>query len=144
MIKCLFNNNPFTFGFLSFRWTRFSKISRETVISVVRNLRLDSVSSLSCISGRLPSATPRFCFQMCGCYLSSGGFFMVFLMVSSKLLKHSVIVAIDYCLALWTSTPTNHTASVALNGTRLTGIGNSTDASPQPEVSWFVFLYFNG
>uniref|UniRef100_A0A3B3YM43 ATP-binding cassette, sub-family C (CFTR/MRP), member 9 n=1 Tax=Poecilia mexicana TaxID=48701 RepID=A0A3B3YM43_9TELE len=42
--------------------------------------------------------------RMCGCYLSSGGFFMVFLMVSSKLLKHSVIVAIDYCLALWTST----------------------------------------
>ncbi|XP_014870532.1 ATP-binding cassette sub-family C member 9 isoform X2 [Poecilia latipinna] len=42
--------------------------------------------------------------KMCGCYLSSGGFFMVFLMVSSKLLKHSVIVAIDYCLALWTST----------------------------------------
>uniref|UniRef100_A0A3Q2T544 ATP-binding cassette, sub-family C (CFTR/MRP), member 9 n=1 Tax=Fundulus heteroclitus TaxID=8078 RepID=A0A3Q2T544_FUNHE len=36
--------------------------------------------------------------KMCWCYLSSGGFFMVFLMVSSKLLKHSVIVAIDYCL----------------------------------------------
>uniref|UniRef100_M4ASS9 ATP-binding cassette, sub-family C (CFTR/MRP), member 9 n=1 Tax=Xiphophorus maculatus TaxID=8083 RepID=M4ASS9_XIPMA len=46
--------------------------------------------------------------KMCGCYLSSGGFFMVFLMVSSKLLKHSVIVAIDYCLALWTSTNQTH------------------------------------
>uniref|UniRef100_A0A4W6D0N1 ATP-binding cassette, sub-family C (CFTR/MRP), member 9 n=1 Tax=Lates calcarifer TaxID=8187 RepID=A0A4W6D0N1_LATCA len=45
--------------------------------------------------------------KMCWCYLSSGGFFMVFLMVSSKLLKHSVIVAIDYWLALWTSSKTN-------------------------------------
>uniref|UniRef100_A0A8C4GUR1 ATP-binding cassette, sub-family C (CFTR/MRP), member 9 n=1 Tax=Dicentrarchus labrax TaxID=13489 RepID=A0A8C4GUR1_DICLA len=45
--------------------------------------------------------------QVCWCYLSSGGFFMVFLMVSSKLLKHSVIVAIDYWLALWTSSKTS-------------------------------------
>uniref|UniRef100_A0A4W6D0N9 ATP-binding cassette, sub-family C (CFTR/MRP), member 9 n=1 Tax=Lates calcarifer TaxID=8187 RepID=A0A4W6D0N9_LATCA len=48
--------------------------------------------------------------KMCWCYLSSGGFFMVFLMVSSKLLKHSVIVAIDYWLALWTSSKTNQSA----------------------------------
>ncbi|XP_061922297.1 ATP-binding cassette sub-family C member 9 isoform X2 [Entelurus aequoreus] len=41
--------------------------------------------------------------KVCWCYMSSGGFFMVFLMVSSKLLKHSVIVAIDYWLAIWTS-----------------------------------------
>ncbi|KAM9327438.1 LOW QUALITY PROTEIN: ATP-binding cassette sub-family C member 9 [Pholidichthys leucotaenia] len=41
--------------------------------------------------------------KVCWCYLSSGGFFMVFLMISSKLLKHSVIVAIDYWLAIWTS-----------------------------------------
>uniref|UniRef100_A0A8C4GV60 ATP-binding cassette, sub-family C (CFTR/MRP), member 9 n=1 Tax=Dicentrarchus labrax TaxID=13489 RepID=A0A8C4GV60_DICLA len=45
--------------------------------------------------------------RVCWCYLSSGGFFMVFLMVSSKLLKHSVIVAIDYWLALWTSSKTS-------------------------------------
>uniref|UniRef100_A0A673ANN7 ATP-binding cassette, sub-family C (CFTR/MRP), member 9 n=1 Tax=Sphaeramia orbicularis TaxID=375764 RepID=A0A673ANN7_9TELE len=45
--------------------------------------------------------------KVCWCYLSSGGFFMVFLMVSSKLLKHSVIVAIDYWLAVWTSSKTN-------------------------------------
>uniref|UniRef100_A0A8D3C943 ATP-binding cassette, sub-family C (CFTR/MRP), member 9 n=1 Tax=Scophthalmus maximus TaxID=52904 RepID=A0A8D3C943_SCOMX len=45
--------------------------------------------------------------KVCWCYMSSGGFFMVFLMVSSKLLKHSVIVAIDYWLALWTSSQTN-------------------------------------
>lgn len=45
--------------------------------------------------------------QVCWCYLSSGGFFMVLLMVSCKLLKHSVIVAIDYWLADWTSSKTN-------------------------------------
>uniref|UniRef100_A0A8C1H882 ATP-binding cassette, sub-family C (CFTR/MRP), member 9 n=1 Tax=Cyprinus carpio carpio TaxID=630221 RepID=A0A8C1H882_CYPCA len=41
--------------------------------------------------------------KMCCRYLSSGGFLMVFLMVSSKLAKHSVMVAIDYWLAAWTS-----------------------------------------
>nr|XP_020468988.1 ATP-binding cassette sub-family C member 9 isoform X2 [Monopterus albus] len=45
--------------------------------------------------------------KVCWCYLSSGGFFMVFLVVSSNLLKHSVIVAIDYWLALWTSSQTS-------------------------------------
>uniref|UniRef100_A0A3B5ARC3 ATP binding cassette subfamily C member 9 n=1 Tax=Stegastes partitus TaxID=144197 RepID=A0A3B5ARC3_9TELE len=59
--------------------------------------------------------------KVCWCYLSSGGFFMVFLMVSSKLLKHSVIVAIDYWLALWTSSKTNQSTeggSDMFNGTR--------------------------
>ncbi|TRY60504.1 hypothetical protein DNTS_001478, partial [Danionella cerebrum] len=41
--------------------------------------------------------------KMCCRYLTSGGFLMVFLMVSSKLAKHSVMVAIDYWLAAWTS-----------------------------------------
>uniref|UniRef100_A0A3B4XSG5 ATP-binding cassette, sub-family C (CFTR/MRP), member 9 n=1 Tax=Seriola lalandi dorsalis TaxID=1841481 RepID=A0A3B4XSG5_SERLL len=50
--------------------------------------------------------------KVCWCYMSSGGFFMVFLMVSCKLLKHSVIVAIDYWLALWTSSKTNQSMSV--------------------------------
>ncbi|XP_041819463.1 ATP-binding cassette sub-family C member 9 [Chelmon rostratus] len=52
--------------------------------------------------------------RVCWCYLSSGGFFMVFLMVSSKLLKHSVIVAIDYWLAIWTSSKTNQSDSYYL------------------------------
>lgn len=71
---------------------------------------------------------------------------MVFLMVSSKLLKHSVIVAIDYCLALWTSTnqtaenlqnwtAANQTAAFLQNGTSSI---NSTDISPQSEVTTFV------
>uniref|UniRef100_A0A8C7YZ36 ATP-binding cassette, sub-family C (CFTR/MRP), member 9 n=1 Tax=Oryzias sinensis TaxID=183150 RepID=A0A8C7YZ36_9TELE len=57
--------------------------------------------------------------QVCWCYLSSGGFFMVFLMVFSKLIKHSVIVAIDYWLAVWTSSKTD---SGSLNETLSSGI----------------------
>uniref|UniRef100_A0A8D3CMA1 ATP-binding cassette, sub-family C (CFTR/MRP), member 9 n=1 Tax=Scophthalmus maximus TaxID=52904 RepID=A0A8D3CMA1_SCOMX len=56
--------------------------------------------------------------KVCWCYMSSGGFFMVFLMVSSKLLKHSVIVAIDYWLALWTSSQTNQSLTNATLPTR--------------------------
>uniref|UniRef100_A0A8C7J1N2 ATP-binding cassette, sub-family C (CFTR/MRP), member 9 n=1 Tax=Oncorhynchus kisutch TaxID=8019 RepID=A0A8C7J1N2_ONCKI len=41
---------------------------------------------------------------VCWQYLSSGGFLMVFLMVFSKLLKHSVMVAIDYWLVCLTLT----------------------------------------
>ncbi|XP_077565514.1 ATP-binding cassette sub-family C member 9 isoform X2 [Stigmatopora nigra] len=55
--------------------------------------------------------------KVCWCYLSSGGFFMVFLMMSCKLLKHSVIVAIDYWLAIWTSDHSNATMVRAPNGT---------------------------
>uniref|UniRef100_A0A669BI09 ATP-binding cassette, sub-family C (CFTR/MRP), member 9 n=1 Tax=Oreochromis niloticus TaxID=8128 RepID=A0A669BI09_ORENI len=52
--------------------------------------------------------------KVCWCYLSSGGFFMVFLMIFSKLLKHSVIVAIDYWLANWTSKISNRQDSYSL------------------------------
>uniref|UniRef100_A0AAR2KA65 ATP-binding cassette, sub-family C (CFTR/MRP), member 9 n=1 Tax=Pygocentrus nattereri TaxID=42514 RepID=A0AAR2KA65_PYGNA len=45
--------------------------------------------------------------KVCWCYLSSGGFLLVFLMVTSKLAKHSVMVAIDYWLAAWTSSAPN-------------------------------------
>ncbi|XP_069867727.1 ATP-binding cassette sub-family C member 9 isoform X4 [Dipodomys merriami] len=41
--------------------------------------------------------------RTCWWYLTSGGFFLLCLMIFSKLLKHSVIVAIDYWLATWTS-----------------------------------------
>uniref|UniRef100_A0A7N8XZ56 ATP-binding cassette, sub-family C (CFTR/MRP), member 9 n=1 Tax=Mastacembelus armatus TaxID=205130 RepID=A0A7N8XZ56_9TELE len=61
--------------------------------------------------------------KVCWCYLSSGGYFMVFLMVFSKLLKHSVIVAIDYWLALWTSSKTSGTSptdSISSSRTTLT------------------------
>lgn len=60
---------------------------------------------------------------------------MVFLMVSSKLLKHSVIVAIDYWLALWTSSKTNQTADTVTdvsNGTRLAEDISSNATLPTP------------
>ncbi|KAG7275314.1 hypothetical protein CRUP_015252 [Coryphaenoides rupestris] len=77
--------------------------------------------------------------KMCWCYLSSGGFFMVFLMVSSKLLKHSVMVAIDYWLALWTSAKRNGNASM-LNSTY--GNGNSTYFQPDAsQDSYFLPVF---
>ncbi|XP_070611081.1 ATP-binding cassette sub-family C member 9 [Erythrolamprus reginae] len=42
--------------------------------------------------------------KTCWLYLTSGGFLLLSLMIFSKLLKHSVIVAIDFWLAQWTST----------------------------------------
>lgn len=58
---------------------------------------------------------------------------MVFLMVSSKLLKHSVIVAIDYWLAIWTSSKTNQSAGGGTdlsNGTSLADGANTTLPTP--------------
>ncbi|XP_073418394.1 ATP-binding cassette sub-family C member 9 isoform X2 [Dendrobates tinctorius] len=45
--------------------------------------------------------------RTCWRYLTSGGYLLLFLMVFSKLLKHSVIVAIDYWLVRWTSRAQN-------------------------------------
>uniref|UniRef100_A0A8D3CPA9 ATP-binding cassette, sub-family C (CFTR/MRP), member 9 n=1 Tax=Scophthalmus maximus TaxID=52904 RepID=A0A8D3CPA9_SCOMX len=73
--------------------------------------------------------------QVCWCYMSSGGFFMVFLMVSSKLLKHSVIVAIDYWLALWTSSQTNQSLTNATLPTRSLCLSD-----PQPD-SYFLLVF---
>ncbi|XP_028304430.1 ATP-binding cassette sub-family C member 9 isoform X2 [Gouania willdenowi] len=73
----------------------------------------DNMSTTTIRGSKIP-------WKVCWCYLSSGGYFMVFLMVSSKLLKHSVIVAIDYWLAIWTSTKTN-----------LTDSGNTTLPTPE-------------
>ncbi|XP_056131630.1 ATP-binding cassette sub-family C member 9 [Lampris incognitus] len=63
--------------------------------------------------------------KVCWRYLSSGGFFMVFLMVSSKLLKHSVMVAIDFWLALWTSSKTNQNMGAGTGISTASGIGDS-------------------
>ncbi|KAJ8245701.1 hypothetical protein GJAV_G00273560 [Gymnothorax javanicus] len=64
----------------------------------------DSLSSTTSRRSKIP-------WKVCWCYLSSGGFLLVAMMVSSKLLKHSVMVAIDYWLAAWTSNSTNGTDS---------------------------------
>ncbi|XP_033987321.1 ATP-binding cassette sub-family C member 9 isoform X1 [Trematomus bernacchii] len=82
--------------------------------------------------------------RVCWCYLSSGGFFMVFLMVSSKLLKHSVIVAIDYWLAIWTSSKTNATSVSGTNESNITGnFTNSTrPADPHSEIDSYYLPVF--
>uniref|UniRef100_A0A669QYM7 ATP binding cassette subfamily C member 8 n=1 Tax=Phasianus colchicus TaxID=9054 RepID=A0A669QYM7_PHACC len=41
--------------------------------------------------------------RACGKYLSAAGILLLPLLVLSQLLKHTVMVAIDYCLARWTS-----------------------------------------
>lgn len=46
--------------------------------------------------------------RVCWCYMSSSGFLLVFMMVACKLAKHSVMVAIDYWLAAWTSSSPNN------------------------------------
>lgn len=84
------------------------------------------------------SANSLFCddfLQVCWCYLSSGGFLMVFMMVSSKLLKHSVIVAIDYWLALWTSSKTNNSD---FNATSPAHHGNATLSPAGTHDVWKV------
>uniref|UniRef100_A0AAR2KZ46 ATP-binding cassette, sub-family C (CFTR/MRP), member 9 n=1 Tax=Pygocentrus nattereri TaxID=42514 RepID=A0AAR2KZ46_PYGNA len=67
--------------------------------------------------------------KVCWCYLSSGGFLLVFLMVTSKLAKHSVMVAIDYWLAAWTSSAPNEQNS-----------SFSLDANHRSYVPVFVIL----
>lgn len=84
--------------------------------------------------------------KVCWCYLSSGGFFMVFLMVSSKLLKHSVIVAIDYWLALWTSSKTNQSTNGTdmFNGPSPAYTGNAslpTPGTPEAEQDSYLTVF---
>lgn len=57
-------------------------------------------------------------------------------MVFSNLLKHSVIVAIDYWLAEWTSPKLNESVS---NVTSLAGVGSNSTLS---EVCVFWILIF--
>ncbi|XP_053318966.1 ATP-binding cassette sub-family C member 9 isoform X2 [Spea bombifrons] len=56
----------------------------------------DNMSTVMRLRTKMPWRT-------CWKYLTSGGYLLLFLMVVSKLLKHSVIVAIDYWLVHWTS-----------------------------------------
>ncbi len=82
--------------------------------------------------------------KMCCRYLSSGGFLMVFLMVSSKLAKHSVMVAIDYWLADWTSSnPHNQSlANTFLNATNYTQ-NDDTQIAQVKRHCCFLFEMFS-
>lgn len=77
--------------------------------------------------------------KMCYCYLSSGGFLMVFLMVSSKLAKHSVMVAIDYWLVAWTSSR-NTPNQTFLNATNYTCNDDTQNAQHCSYVPVFIIL----
>uniref|UniRef100_A0A8C3Y675 ATP binding cassette subfamily C member 8 n=1 Tax=Catharus ustulatus TaxID=91951 RepID=A0A8C3Y675_CATUS len=46
--------------------------------------------------------------RACGKYLSAAGILLLPLLLLSQLLKHTVMVAIDYCLALWTEHEFDH------------------------------------
>uniref|UniRef100_A0A8D2NWD7 ATP-binding cassette sub-family C member 9 n=1 Tax=Zosterops lateralis melanops TaxID=1220523 RepID=A0A8D2NWD7_ZOSLA len=81
----------------------------------------DNMSTVLRLRTKMPWKT-------CWRYLTSGGFFLLFLMIFSKLLKHSVIVAIDYSLATWTSMDNtnearNHSVSLSAVFSILSGAG---------------------
>ncbi|KAL0196087.1 hypothetical protein M9458_009659, partial [Cirrhinus mrigala] len=80
--------------------------------------------------------------KMCCRYLSSGGFLMVFLMVSSKLAKHSVMVAIDYWLAYWTSSNTRNQslADPFVNATNYAPNNDTQIAEHRSYVPVFIIL----
>ncbi|XP_050964333.1 ATP-binding cassette sub-family C member 9 isoform X1 [Labeo rohita] len=80
--------------------------------------------------------------KMCCRYLSSGGFLMVFLMVSSKLAKHSVMVAIDYWLAYWTSSNTRNQSltDAFVNATNYTQNDDNLIAEHRSYVPVFIIL----
>uniref|UniRef100_A0AAQ5WZB3 ATP-binding cassette, sub-family C (CFTR/MRP), member 8 n=1 Tax=Amphiprion ocellaris TaxID=80972 RepID=A0AAQ5WZB3_AMPOC len=59
--------------------------------------------------------------RSCGTYLSSAGFLLLGLLLLSQLLKHSLMVAIDYWLAHWTSS----TASGSFSNTHRASVMSS-------------------
>uniref|UniRef100_A0A674DS95 ATP-binding cassette, sub-family C (CFTR/MRP), member 9 n=1 Tax=Salmo trutta TaxID=8032 RepID=A0A674DS95_SALTR len=80
-------------------FTSFSPTDRLSVTEEEEEEEEDD-DNMSTTTSRRSKIPWRVCWQ----YLSSGGFLMVFLMVFSKLLKHSVMVAIDYWLVCLTPT----------------------------------------
>ncbi|XP_062850775.1 ATP-binding cassette sub-family C member 9 isoform X2 [Trichomycterus rosablanca] len=83
--------------------------------------------------------------RVCWCYMSSCGFLLVFLMVASKLAKHSVMVAIDYWLAAWTSSSPNDIGNdisgFGVNGTNYTQVYEALrNAEHRSYVPVFIIL----
>lgn len=78
------------------------------------------------------SRRSKFPGRVCWCYMSSGGFLLAFMMVASKLAKHSVMVAIDYWLAAWTSSSPNKSndfINLDANATNYTQNSNTTQSA---------------
>ncbi|XP_022526985.2 ATP-binding cassette sub-family C member 9 isoform X6 [Astyanax mexicanus] len=77
--------------------------------------------------------------RVCWRYLSSGGFFLVFLLVTSKLAKHSVMVAIDYWLADWTSSASNDPISSFISDA--TATNDTTRAAQNAEDQSYLLVF---
>ncbi|KAM4748313.1 ATP-binding cassette sub-family C member 9 [Rhinophrynus dorsalis] len=90
----------------------------------------ENMSSVMRLRTKMPWRT-------CWRYLTSGGFFLLSLMIISKLLKHSVMVAIDYWLAHWTSETSNIRSA---NGTGV----NGTDINQAYYITGFSVLSASG
>ncbi|XP_042325797.1 ATP-binding cassette sub-family C member 9 isoform X2 [Sceloporus undulatus] len=69
----------------------------------------DNMSTVMRLRTKMPWKT-------CWLYITSGGFLLLSLMVFSKLLKHSVMVAIDYWLAQWTSSVNKNETLCSIDG----------------------------
>ncbi|KAK7129987.1 hypothetical protein R3I94_009125 [Phoxinus phoxinus] len=113
-----------------------SQIDDEDEEEEVEEDEDDNMSTTTSRRSKIP-------WKMCCRYLSSGGFLMVFLMVASKLAKHSVMVAIDYWLAAWTSSnPLNPiVADSFVNATNYTKNYDATQiAEHRSYVPVFIIL----
>lgn len=74
--------------------------------------------------------------RSCGTYLSSAGLLLLSLLLLSQLLKHTLMVAIDYWLAHWTSRViAAKTEATARNCTAV-----QVGAPPPPPLSRGVWL----
>ncbi|NXS09462.1 ABCC8 protein, partial [Neodrepanis coruscans] len=72
--------------------------------------------------------------RACGKYLSAAGILLLPLLVLSQLLKHTVMVAIDYCLALWTESAISSRIELEIRNCSDCTVYNDFDHSPYSKV----------
>uniref|UniRef100_A0A672TH31 ATP binding cassette subfamily C member 8 n=1 Tax=Strigops habroptila TaxID=2489341 RepID=A0A672TH31_STRHB len=72
--------------------------------------------------------------RACGKYLSAAGILLLPLLVLSQLLKHTVMVAIDYCLARWTSDAISGKIEIELKNCSHCEVCNDFNHSPYSKV----------
>ena len=80
--------------------------------------------------------------RSCGSYLSSAGLLLLALLLLSQLLKHSLMVAIDYWLAHWTSQVIAARAEASTHNCTVTQVWTSVPVAISSQFCcFFVFLY---
>uniref|UniRef100_A0A8B9FU45 ATP binding cassette subfamily C member 8 n=1 Tax=Amazona collaria TaxID=241587 RepID=A0A8B9FU45_9PSIT len=72
--------------------------------------------------------------RACGKYLSAAGILLLPLLVLSQLLKHTVMVAIDYCLAHWTSDAISGKTEIELKNCSRCEVCDDFNHSPYSKV----------